>query len=151
MIPVAGSSPVDGAGVTCCSAIDFSGATRTNPPAIGANNSSATIVATPTASPGAGTYSSTQNVTLSTATGGATICYTTDGTTPAATTPGTCSHGTTYSTAITVSTTTTIEALGTLSGGVNSGVLTAVYTIAPAAPSNLRIQGIPTMKGITIK
>ena len=46
--------------------------------------------ATPTFSPGAGTYSSTQSVTISTVTSGATLCYTTDGTTPTATVPGTC-------------------------------------------------------------
>ena len=38
--------------------------------------------ATPTFSPVAGTYSSTQSVTISTATGGAVLCYTVDGSTP---------------------------------------------------------------------
>lgn len=151
--PSSGSSNVVAAGIANANrTIDFNGVLLTNPPVVGAIQfSGSTTVATPTASPGAGTYSSTQSVSLSTATGGATICYTTDGTTPTATTPGTCSHGTTYSTAITVSTTTTIEALGTLSGSTNSGVLTALYTITPAAPSNLRIQGIPTMRGIIIQ
>ncbi len=88
-----------------------------------------TQVATPTDSPGQGSYSSTQSVTLSDATGSAVICYTTDGSTPAAITPGTCSTGTTYSGAISVSTTTTVKAIGTKSGLVNSTVLTSVYTI----------------------
>lgn len=85
--------------------------------------------ATPTASPPAGAYTSAQTVTLSDTTSGATICYTTDGSIPAATTPGTCSHGTTYSSPVTVSTTMTIQAIGTLAGGTNSTVLTSLYTI----------------------
>lgn len=90
----------------------------------------APIVATPTASPVAGTYSSTQSVTLSTITGGATICYTIDGSTPAAVTAGTCSHGTTYSGSITVATSLTMKAIGTLVGDTNSSVASFTYTIA---------------------
>lgn len=86
--------------------------------------------ATPTANPVAGTYSSAQSVTLSTSTSGATLCYTTDGTSPAASTPGTCSAGTTYSSAISVSSSLTIKALATESGYLNSGLLTAAYTIS---------------------
>jgi len=89
-------------------------------------------VATPSDSPGAGTYSGTQSVTLSDGTAGATICYTTDGSTPGASTPGTCNSSPTqtYSTAISVATTTTIKAIGTKSGLTNSGVLSSTYTIA---------------------
>lgn len=87
------------------------------------------VVANPTASPAAGSYTSAQSVTLSTVTAGAAICYTLDGSTPTATTPGTCSHGTTYSGAISVPTTTTIIALGTLSGDTNSSSVTFGYTI----------------------
>lgn len=98
-----------------------------------ANGGQAGIVATPTDSPGAGTYTSTQSVTLSDATAGSTICYTTDGSTPGASTPGTCngSPTQTYSTAISVSATTTIKAIGTKSGLANSGVLSSTYTIIP--------------------
>jgi hypothetical protein len=87
-------------------------------------------VATPTDSPGMGTYSTTQTVTLMTTTAAATICYTTDGSTPAATTPGTCSTGTTYSAGFSVAATTTVKAIGTKAGLTNSGVLTSVYTIS---------------------
>jgi len=88
------------------------------------------VVATPTDSPGAGTYSSTQSVTLSDATGSAVICYTVDGSTPAASTPGTCSAGTTYSGAFNIASTTTLKAIGTKTGLSNSAVLTSVYTIS---------------------
>jgi len=100
---------------------------------------SAGTVATPTDSPGAGTYGSTQSVTLSDSTSGATICYTIDGSTPGAATAGTCdsSPTTTYSTAISVSSTTTIKAIGTKSGMTNSGVLTSLYTISGGSPSIL--------------
>src|SRR5208337_2481351 len=80
----------------------------------------------------AGTYSSTQTVTLSTATGGATICYTIDASTPTAS-AGTCTHGTTYSSGFSVATTTTVEAIGSQSGLINSGLLTSVYTITAGA------------------
>lgn len=94
---------------------------------IGASTGTPTA-ATPVASPGAGTYSSAQSVTLTTSTSGATICYTTDGSTPTATV-GTCTHGTTYSGAIFVSSSLTINAIASMSGYANSSLLTAVYTI----------------------
>lgn len=128
-----GGSPAIGAGIanSFTPLTDYNGLTTTSPPVVGAVNFAAgpPTVATPTASPAAGSYGSTQSVTLSTTTGGATICYTIDGSTPTATTPGTCSHGTTYSTAITVAVTTTINAIGTLSGDTNSSLGTFPYTI----------------------
>lgn len=78
---------------------------------------------TPTDSPGAGTYSSTQSVTLSDPTAAA-ILYTTDGSTPVC--PAT---GTLYTGAISVSVTTTIKAIG-CNGVTGGGVLTSVYTIS---------------------
>lgn len=152
--PSSGSANVVGAGVAVTGlTTDFAGVTRPNPPSIGALEfGSGSTVATPIASPVAGTYATTQTVSLSTATGGATICYTIDGSTPAAATAGTCSHGTTYSTAITVATTTTINALGTLSGATNSSIFTGLYTITPsvAAPSFLKgtiiVKGSATFK-----
>ena len=86
--------------------------------------------ATPTFSPAAGTYTSVQSVTLSTTTAGASIYYTTDGTTPTNT-------STLYSpaTPISVSTTTTINAIAAEAPEyLNSSVATATYTInLPAA------------------
>lgn len=92
-------------------------------------NTCPATTAVPTASPAGGAFSTAQTVTLSDATSGATICYTIDGSTPAAATPGTCSHGTVYSSAISVSATTTIKAIGTLAAATNSSQLTSTYTI----------------------
>jgi len=84
-----------------------------------------TAVSDPVFSPAAGTYSSTQSVTISTATSGATIRYTNDGSTP------TSSTGTVYSSAISVSATTTLKAIAYKSGLTDSAVVTAAYTITP--------------------
>ncbi len=78
--------------------------------------------AAPTFSPGAGTYSSSQSVSLSDATAGATIYYTTDGTTPT-------SSSAIYGTAINVSASMTLEAIASAGGYNQSGVASAVYTI----------------------
>lgn len=87
--------------------------------------------ATPTFSPVAGTYTTSQSVALSSTTTGATLCYTTDNSTPTANGAGTCTHGTTYSTAITVSSTETIKAIASHSGNSDSTVGSALYTITP--------------------
>ena len=85
------------------------------------------LAATPTFSPAPGTYATAQHVTLSDATSGATIYYTTNGTTPT-------TSSTKYTGAITVSATTTIEAIAAATGSSNSEVAGATYTIeTPAA------------------
>ncbi|MET0236008.1 MAG: chitobiase/beta-hexosaminidase C-terminal domain-containing protein [Kibdelosporangium sp.] len=81
-----------------------------------------TPVATPTFSPAGGNYSTAQSVTLSTATSGATIRYTLDGSTPTA-------SSTLYSGPITISSSTTVNAIGIRSGLANSAVASATYTI----------------------
>lgn len=89
-------------------------------------------LATPTFSPAAGTYSSTQSVSMLGTTGGS-RCYRTDGSDPVATTPGTCdSPATTYSGAVSTSSTTTYKVLDTKAGFANSAVATGLFTIAPA-------------------
>jgi len=80
------------------------------------------VVATPTANPGAGSYTSVQSVVLTSATSGASIYYTTNGSTPT-------TSSTQYTGAIPISTTTTLKAIATKSGMTNSSVLTATYTI----------------------
>lgn len=88
-------------------------------------------VGTPNFSPATGTYSSTQNVSLSTSTSGSTICYTIDGSTPTANGAGTCTHGTTFTTPIAVALSTTINAIGSHTGNLDSAVGSAAYTIQP--------------------
>jgi hypothetical protein len=78
--------------------------------------------ATPTFNPNPGTYSSPQSVTLSDTTPGAIIYYTTNGTTPN-------TNSSVYSSAISVTTTTTIEAIAVASGYGNSAVASGTYTI----------------------
>ena len=80
------------------------------------------IVATPTFSPAAGTYSTVQTVTISDSTSGASIYYTTNGNTPT-------TASTHYTSAVTVSVTQTLKAIGTHSGDTNSAVGSAAYTI----------------------
>jgi uncharacterized repeat protein (TIGR02543 family) len=83
-------------------------------------------VQTPTASPNGGTFATSQNVTLATATSGADIYYTTDGSTP--TTGSTQYTGT----SIAVSSTTTIKAIAVKAGMTNSAVLSVTITINSA-------------------
>jgi hypothetical protein len=80
----------------------------------------------PAFSPAVGIYSSTQSVTLTDGTAGATIYYMTNGTTPTA-------ASTKYTGAITISATTTIEAIAVAAGYQNSAVAAGTYTIEPAA------------------
>jgi hypothetical protein len=90
---------------------------------------SSSSAATPTFSPGAGTYTSSQTVTISSSTSGATIYYTTDGSTPTTSSSSVSSGGT-----ISVSASETVKAMATASGYTNSGVASASYTIeTPAA------------------
>ncbi|MGW7823890.1 chitobiase/beta-hexosaminidase C-terminal domain-containing protein [Streptomyces puniciscabiei] len=79
-------------------------------------------VATPTFSPGGGSYASAQSVTISDATSGAVIHYTTNGSTPTA-------SSTTYSGAINVGSTATLKAIAVKSGSTDSAVASATYTI----------------------
>ena len=83
---------------------------------------------TPTFSPAAGTYTSTQSMSLSDSTAGATIYYTADGSTPT-------TSSTTYNGPITVSTSETIHAIATASGFTTSTVGSAAYTIVHRFPS----------------
>lgn len=78
-------------------------------------------VATPTFSPGNGTYFETQSVSISCATEGATIRYTLDETEPT-------ESSAIYSAPISVNTTTTIKAKAFKSGYTASTVATATYT-----------------------
>jgi hypothetical protein len=86
------------------------------------------VIAAPTVSPAAGTYTSAQSVTLSAA-GSTKICYTIDGTTPTCTNATTCGVGTAYSSAITVSSSKTIKSLACYNNDSAGPVASSAYTI----------------------
>ncbi len=109
------------------------------------DGSAASTVAAPTFSPAGGTYTSAQNVTISTTTAGATIYYTTDGSTPS-------SNSAVYSEPIAVSSYTVVKAIA-VKDGVSSTVATATYIISAGGDNNVNANwniagsGIPTSKG----
>jgi hypothetical protein len=82
--------------------------------------------AMPTFSPAAGTYGSTQTVTISDSTPSPTIYYTTNGTTPT-------TSSTKYTGPITVNSSETIQAMAAATAYTNSAVAAAVYTITHTA------------------
>ena len=86
--------------------------------------------ATPTFSPGSGTYSEAQTVTISSETAGATIVYTVNN--------GEVQSGTTPVT-VTVSETSTIEAYATMTGYNDSETASASYTITGGSTSSSTI------------
>jgi hypothetical protein len=82
------------------------------------------VTAAPVFSPQGGSYSTSQNVTLSDGTGGAVIYYTTNGTTPT-------TASSVYSGPISVGMgTTTIQAMAIASGSSQSPVATATYVVS---------------------
>jgi len=84
------------------------------------------ITATPTFSVAAGTYITAQTLKLADATSQATIYYTTNGTKPT-------TSSAVYSTAITVSSSETVEAIAVAPGLDSSAVAQATYIITPPA------------------
>jgi hypothetical protein len=84
------------------------------------------VTATPSISPGTGTYVGTQQVTISDATSGATIYYTTDGSVPTASSRA-------YTGPISIANSSTVQAIAILQGS-SSAVASAALTITPAHP-----------------
>jgi len=80
------------------------------------------VTASPAFSPAAGTYATTQSVTLSDSIAGAVMYYTTNGTTPP-------TASTVYSGPITVAASETIEAIAVAPNMQVSATATAAYTI----------------------
>jgi len=81
----------------------------------------------PAFSPGGGTYSSPQTVSITSGTSGAVIRYTTDGSEPT-------TSSTVYGTPVTVDVSQTLKAKAWAPGYTPSNVSTAVYTLAIPAP-----------------
>ncbi len=124
--PTTASTPYTGA-------IPVSTTTTINAIAVGGNFGPSAVAsgtytiraATPSMSPTPYTYTTAQTVTLTDSTPGATIYYTTNGTTPTtASTP--------YTGPITVSTTTTINAIAAGGSSGPSAVASGTYTVTPA-------------------
>ena len=95
----------------------------------------------PTFSPPAGTYTSTQSVSLSDSVSGASIYYTTNGTTPT-------TSSSLYTSPITVSSTLTIEAIATASGSLSSNVASATYMINTGAVTEVPLTSSANVDGI---
>jgi Chitobiase/beta-hexosaminidase C-terminal domain len=91
--------------------------------AYGQLSGTAPSAATPTFSPGAGTYSGPQSVTISEATPSATVFYTTDGTTPT-------TASLRYTGPITINSSETLKAIAVANGLTNSAVGSATYNIS---------------------
>src|SRR5206468_5252449 len=81
-------------------------------------------VNTPTITPNGGSFTGSVQVTLQDTTSGASIYYTLNGTTPSG-------ASFLYRGAITLSTNTTVNAMGIKTGMTNSDMATAVFTITP--------------------
>jgi hypothetical protein len=110
-----------------------SNSTPANAPAVSAafggfeNTPTASTVATPTFTPLSGTsFSSTLSVTIADSTPDSTIYYTTDGSTPT-------TSSSVYSGAITLSASTTVNAIATANGDTQSELASASYTVAAAS------------------
>ena len=86
-------------------------------------------VADPSFTPTAGTYTTAQAVSITSATAGATIRYTTDGSTPSETV------GTIYSGPVNVSSTETLTAIAFKAGSTDSNTVSAAYTINSLPPA----------------
>ena len=105
-------------------------------------------VATPTLTPGTGTYADSVTVTMACTTTGAQIRYTTDGSEPVAT-------STLYATPVTLTTNTTLKAKAFKENWTASESVTAVYTIAhepalAATPASLTFNSTTLTGVITV-
>ena len=113
---------------------------------IGSATYSVALVAAapPSFSPGTGTYTSTQQVTLSDATPGAVIHYTSDGSAPT-------TASAVYSSPLNIGSSTTLKALAVAPGFAQSAMATAVYVIQAAGTGNINFgAGFPSAVGLQL-
>jgi hypothetical protein len=102
------------------------------------------VTAAPTFSPAAGTYTTTQNVTLTDNTAGAVIYFTTDGSTPT-------TSSTVYSNPISVAASKTIKAIAAAPNAQVSSMATAVYTIQTAGGTTINFpNGFSSTAGLSL-
>jgi hypothetical protein len=101
-----------------------------------------TPAAAPVFSPGGGTYTSVQSVTISTTSSGASIAYTTDGTTPTEV-GGNITHGSLYTGAISMNTTIVLQAIAFGGGHTDSPMTSATYIINLPPPAAAPTFSIP--------
>ena len=134
-----GTAPTSTTGTVYSSAVSISATATLEAIAYATNYANSTVTtgvytingacAAPTFNPAAGTFTTSTSVSISTTTGGATIRYTTNGTTPSSTV------GTVYSSAVSITATSTLEAIAYKTGYSNSTVVSGTYTIQCAAPT----------------
>lgn len=103
--------------------------------------SSTPTVATPTFNPAAGTYTSAQNVTISTTTADASIYYTTNGDEPT-------ESSTPYTAPVSVAVSTTLKAKAYKAGMDPSATATAAYTINPTPTITVTEVDVPAMSSV---
>jgi uncharacterized repeat protein (TIGR03803 family) len=139
-----GSTPTETYGTLYSTPVTFSGA-ATNLSAIayksGYTDSIVTSAeyfisyppTTPIFSPGAGTYGTTQSVTISSAGYATTIRYTTDGSTPSET------NGTIYSGPVSINSSTVLKAIAYESGFPDTSVTSSIYTITSSPGTILNV------------
>jgi hypothetical protein len=96
-----------------------------------------TAASAPVITPNGGTFSTSQSVTMSTATSSASIYYTLNGTTPT-------TASTQYTGPITISSNTTVKAIAAASGYLQSSVTSATFTFTNSQCS------APTSNGINV-
>jgi hypothetical protein len=133
-------SPISVNATTTINAIAVASGYTASPVTSGTYTILAPSAATPILSVAAGTYSSAQSVSLSDTTPGAVIYYTTNGATP---TVGSAQ----YTAPLTVSATTTINAIAIASGYAPSAVASATYTIS-TLPVAVSLAGLANLYGL---
>jgi len=133
------ATPIAIASTTTLEAMAVAGGYNNSAIATGTFTINLPAAATPSFSPGPGSYSSTQSVTLTDSTAGSSIYYTTDGSTPS-------TSSALYSAPIVVATSQTLKAIAAASGYANSAVASGSYTItaptaAPAITTSAALAG----------